>query len=120
MHYSLSIYFSGTPNNDPLRTTNNIPYKIKRLVAEKRRASSIWRRTHTPDSSRIYNRTSNKLKSKLQEMRNEFFEKYVSNLKRGDNSIWKSIKYRRKPKTTSPPISKHSTPPGPWAKTTRK
>jgi len=48
-------------------------------------------------------------------MRNESFEKYVSNLKREDNSIWESIKNRRKPKT-SPPIRKYSKTPGPWAK----
>jgi len=64
----------ATPNSDPQRTTNNIPYKIKRLLAEKRRARSIWQRTPTPDSKRVYNRTINKLKSKLQEMRNESFE----------------------------------------------
>ena len=71
----------ATPNSDPQRTTNNTPYEIKRLAAEKRRARSIWQRTNTPDSRRIYNRKSNKLKSKLQEMRNESFEKYVSILK---------------------------------------
>jgi len=59
----------ATPNSDPQTTTNNIPYEIKRLVAEKRRARSIWQRTHTPDR-RICNQTSNKLKSKLQEMQN--------------------------------------------------
>jgi len=92
----------ATPNSDPQRTANNIPYEIKRLAAEKRRARSIWQRTNTPDSRRICNRTSNKLKSKLQEMRNESFEKYFSNLKRKDNSIWQPIKKRGKPKTTSP------------------
>ena len=35
-------------------------------------------------------------------MRNESFEKYFSNLKRKDNSIWQPIKKRGKPKTTSP------------------
>jgi CRISPR/Cas system-associated protein Cas5 (RAMP superfamily) len=49
-------------------------------------------------------------------MRNESFEKYVSNLKREYNSIWKPIKIRRKTNTTSPLISKYSTPPGPWTK----
>jgi len=53
-------------------------------------------------------------------MLNESFEKYVSNLKRGDSSIWKPIKYMRKPKTTSPPIRKYSTPPGPWAKSDKE
>jgi hypothetical protein len=58
----------STPNSDHQRTTNNISYEIKRLVVEKRRARSIWQRTHTPDNRRIYKRTSNKIKSKLQEM----------------------------------------------------
>jgi hypothetical protein len=91
----------ATPNSDPQRTTNNIPYEIKRLVDGKRRARSIWQRTHTPDSRRIYNRTSNKRKSKLQEMRKESFKKCNSTLKREDNSIWKPIKNMRNPKTTS-------------------
>ena len=37
----------ATPNSDPQRTTNNIPYEIKRLLAEKRTARSIWKRIHT-------------------------------------------------------------------------
>jgi len=45
-------------------------------------------------------------------MRNESFEKYVSNLKTESNSIWKPIKYRIKPKT-SPTIRIYSTPLGP-------
>jgi len=108
----------ATPNSDPRRTTNNIHYEIKRLVAEKRRGRSVWQRTNTPDSRRIYeyNRKSNKLKSKLQELRNESFEKYVSNLTREDNSIWKPVKNRRKPKITSPLTRKYSTPRGTWAK----
>lgn len=72
----------ATPNSDPQRTINNTPYKIKKIVAKKRRARPIWQRTHMPDSIRKYNQISNKLKSKPQEMRTESFEKYVSNLKR--------------------------------------
>jgi len=71
----------ATPNSDSQRTTNNTPYEIKKLVAEKRRTRSIWQRTHTPESRRICSRTSNKLKTKLQEMRNESYEKYVLILK---------------------------------------
>ena len=52
-------------------------------------------------------------------MWNGSFEKYDSNFKREDNSIWKPIKNRRKPKTSSP-IRKYSAPPGPRAKMTRK
>jgi hypothetical protein len=34
----------ATTNSDPQRTTNNIPYEIKKLVAERRRTRSIWQR----------------------------------------------------------------------------
>jgi len=65
----------ATTKSDSQRTTNNKPYEIKKLVAEKRRARSTWQRTHTPDSRTKCNRKSNKLKSKLQEIPNESFEK---------------------------------------------
>jgi uncharacterized protein (DUF2344 family) len=86
----------ATPKSDPQRLTNNITYEIKKLVAEKSRSRSIWQRTHAPDSKRKYNRISNKHKSKLQEMRNESFEKYASNLKMQNNSIWKPIEKLKK------------------------
>jgi hypothetical protein len=72
------------------------------------------------DSRKIINQHSNKLKSNLQEMRNESFKHYVSNLKTDDNSVWKPIKNRRKPASTLPPIRKYSTPPGPWAKSVKE
>jgi hypothetical protein len=53
-------------------------------------------------------------------MRNESFEKYVSYLKREDNSTWKPTKNMRKPKTSPPLICKYSTPPGPWAKSDKE
>jgi hypothetical protein len=71
----------ATPSSEPQRASNNVPYEIKRLIAEKRKARSTWQRTHTPDK-RNYTQISNKLKSKLQELRNESFKAYVSSLKR--------------------------------------
>jgi len=41
-----------TPKRDPQRTTNNINYEIKKLVAERRRANSMWQTSHIPDSRR--------------------------------------------------------------------
>jgi len=80
------------PKKLPQRKTNNIPYKIKKLIAKKSQVRSIWQRTHTPDSRRIYNQTSNKLKTQLQEMQNESFEKYISNLKREDELYLETYK----------------------------
>jgi len=53
-------------------------------------------------------------------MRNESFEKYVSNLKRQDNSVWKPIRNERKPKSTSPSTPKYSTRPGPCVKSDKE
>ena len=108
-----------TPSSEIQRATNNVPYEIKRLIAEKRKATSTWQRTHTPDSKRNYNQISNKLKFKLHELRNESFKAYVSSLKREDGSIWKPIKTKRKPTVSQPPICKN-TPPGPWAKSDKE
>jgi len=110
----------ATPSTEPLRATNNVPYEIKRLIAEKRKARATWQRTHTPDSKRNYNQISNKLKSKMHELRDESFKAYVSSLKRDDSSIWKPIKNRRKPTESQPPIRKNTTPPEPWAKSDKE
>jgi hypothetical protein len=32
----------ATPNSNPQRTTTNIPYETKRLIAAKRKARSTW------------------------------------------------------------------------------
>ena len=42
----------ATLNSETQRATNNVPYEIKRLIAEKRKVRSTWQRTHTPDSKR--------------------------------------------------------------------
>jgi len=86
----------ATPSTEPQRATNNVPCEIKRIIAVKRKARATWQRTHTPDSKRKYNQISNKLKSKLHELRNESFKVYVSSLKRDDSSIWKPIKKQEK------------------------
>ena len=96
--------------------SHHISCEIKKLIAQKRRARSIWQRTHTPNSKTRYNQLSNELISKLRGTRNNSFTQYVSNLSRYDNSIWKPIKSRNKPTTSTPPLRKNTNPPGPWAK----
>jgi len=106
----------ATPTRKPHRPINNLPSEVKKLVAAKRKARSTWQKTHTPNSRRLYNQASNKPKSALHAMRNASFTDYVSHLKRDDNSIWKPIKNKNRPKTSFPPIHKYTKPPGPWAK----
>jgi hypothetical protein len=107
---------AATPKRHPLHPASNLPLDIKSLVAIKRRARSRWRKTHALGDRRLFNSASNKLKAALHELRNASFTAYVSSLTRVDNSIWKPLKSRNKPRTPLPPIHKNSTPPGPWAK----
>jgi len=86
---------NATPSSEPQRAPSNVPYEIKGLIADKRRARSTRQRTHTPDNKGKYNQISNKLKSKLRELRNETFKAYISTLKGEDSSIWKPIKNGR-------------------------
>jgi len=63
----------ATPSTEPQRATNNVPSETKRIIAEKRKTMATLQITHTPDSKRKYNQISNKLKSKLHELRKESF-----------------------------------------------
>jgi D-alanyl-D-alanine carboxypeptidase len=71
---------TATTSNTQINPTNNIPLRIKKLIAEKRRASSSWQRTHTLESRTKYNQLSKKLKSQLHELKNESFENYITSL----------------------------------------
>jgi len=81
---------------------------------------SLRQKTHTPEDRRLFNKSSNKLKVALQEMRNTSFAAYVSSLNRDDNSIRTAIKSMKIPQTSLPPIRKNSIPPGPWAKSDKE
>jgi len=107
---------AATPKRHPLSPASNLPSEIKRLVAIKHRDRSKWQTTHAPDDRHLFNNASNKLKAALHELRNAAFAAYVSSLKRDDNSIWKLLKSRKKPRTPLSTIRKNSTPLGPWAK----
>jgi translation initiation factor 2 alpha subunit (eIF-2alpha) len=72
----------ATPIIDQKNPTNNIPLRIKGLIAEKRRARSTWQKTHTPENNSKPNQISKKLKTKLQELKNESFENYFAGLTR--------------------------------------
>jgi hypothetical protein len=49
-------------------------------------------------------------------MSNATFTAYIASLKREDQTIWKPIKSRKKPRTPLPTISTNTRPTGPWAK----
>jgi len=77
---------ADTPKQNPSSPVSNLPSDIKRLVATKRRARSTWQKTHAPEDRRLFNNTSNKLKTALRNLRNTSFTAYVSSLKRDETT----------------------------------
>jgi hypothetical protein len=81
------------------------------MIAEKRKARSLWQKTHFPQHKQKLNQISNKLKLQLYEIRNKSFQTYTANL-----SIWKPFRNRRIPTAVAAPIRKYTQPPTPWAR----
>jgi hypothetical protein len=116
----ISIIKQATQEATPLihfqKNTRNVPIEIRKLIAEKRRARARWQRSHAPMDKTAYNHTSNRLKWKLKEVRDESFTEYITSLNRYDNSIWKPIKHLKQPTAQNHPI-RHETSPQPvWAR----
>jgi hypothetical protein len=105
----------ATPILKQTYTPYNPPSEIKRLIAIKRTVRTKWHKTHAPEDRRLFNNASNKLKTALHKLSNERFTTYITTLKRNDQSIWKPIKSRKRPRLQLPPIRRNDTPPGPWA-----
>jgi len=74
------------------------------------------KKNHTPEDRRLFNNANSKLRSSLHELSNAAFTAYIASLKHEDQTIWRPIKSRKKPRTPLPPIRSNRRPPGPWAK----
>jgi hypothetical protein len=72
----------ATPPIKPRLTLNDIPLDIKRLVAEKRKARTIWHRIHAPADKNKFNQLNLRLKVKLKEIRNQSFEEYIFGIRK--------------------------------------
>lgn len=106
----------STPPQVPQDNVNDLPLEIKQLLKEKRKARAIWHRSRNPADKTKFNHLTNKLKTKLKQMREESFKEYLNKLNKYDQSIWKPIKNARKPKAYIPPIRQTTPQLGPWAK----
>ena len=98
----------------------NIPLEIKKLLAQKRKERAQWQRSHIPSDKTAFNRLSSNLKSKLKAMRAHSFTNYISTVSRYDNSVWKPIKFSRKPILASRLLRLETPTPERWAKSDKE
>ena len=85
----------------------NYPHEIKNLVTEKRKMRRKWQRTRNPEFKTCLNRLTKELNQEIQQIQNETFTKYLTDLtadKSTDYSLWKSTKNLKRPITQSPPL----------------
>jgi carboxylesterase type B len=89
-----------------IRNDVNIPHEILQLVREKRRAREKWYRTRNPVDKNLHNRLANNLKTKINAVKQETYQHFLSQLSTTDNTIWKLTKNGKSPQKTNPPIRK--------------
>ncbi|KAL4119521.1 hypothetical protein QTP88_012327 [Uroleucon formosanum] len=88
------------PSNNP---SSNLTPELRKLLADKRRARSIWQRTRYPDDKSRYNMLSNKLKSLLKIHKNDSYKNYLQNLSLKNGSLWRKTKSILRLKEITPP-----------------
>lgn len=97
----------ATPTVKMVSHSFRMPNDILDMIKERRKARNKWHMTRHPDDKSNFNRLSNQLKRRLAVMRNERTERYLSGLsadRNTDYSLWKAIKYLKKPSSHSPPL----------------
>ncbi|KAL4127024.1 hypothetical protein QTP88_011222 [Uroleucon formosanum] len=97
-------------DSSPLRPSNNpspnLTPELRKLLADKRRARSIWQRTHYPEDKSRYNMLSNKLKSLLKIHKNNSYKNYLQNLSLKNGSLWRKTKSILRLKEITPPLQR--------------
>lgn len=98
----------ATPHKDEKSCSDvRISYKIKKLIAQKRRLRKIWQTTRHPDDRTNYNRAKNSLTNTLKEYKNDSINAFLSNLSPSNNkehSIWKATKFLKRPQKRNIPF----------------
>jgi hypothetical protein len=111
------VVFNTHPKRRNKENIDNVPFRIRELVTEKRRARSKWHRSRNNDDRLIYNRLRRKLRNALTNAKNKTFEHYIASLSKDDYAIWKATKKLKRPQVSIPPIGKADRS---WAKNDSK
>ncbi|KAL4149234.1 hypothetical protein QTP88_003218 [Uroleucon formosanum] len=91
------------PSSNP---SSNLTPELRKLLADKRRARSIWQRTRYPDDKSRYNMLPNKLKSLLKIHKNDSYKNYLQNLSLKNGSLWHKTKSILRLKEITPPLQR--------------
>jgi hypothetical protein len=79
-------YSTPTPK-EGRNKIDNIPFHIRELVTEKRRARSKWQSSRNNDDRLIYSKLRRKLHNALTNAKNKTFEYYIASFSKDDHTI---------------------------------
>jgi hypothetical protein len=99
-----ALYSTPTPKEG--KKIDNIPFHIRELVTEKRRARSRWQRSRNNDDRLVSNRVRRKLHNALTNAKNKTLERYIASLSKDDLTLWKATEKFKRPQVSIPPIRK--------------
>lgn len=96
------------------------PTTIKDKIKDKRRARKHWQLNRTPENKRILNKISKELKKLMLDLKNKGIQNYLEHLsptEATNYSLWKAIKFLKRPQQYHPPIKNKNNE---WAKTSKE
>lgn len=108
--------WTATPSYQTKDSKDLPPINVRQKISLKRKLRRRWQKTRSPEDKKILNKCTEELKELLREVRNDSFQKYLSELspcQNTDYSLWKAARGIRRPQQSNPPIRDQS---GDWAR----
>lgn len=108
--------WTATPKIQEKVRNEYCPNEIIELITEKRKLRKIWQRTKLRSDKTRFNKMVKKLKTSLQNLKNNSVENYLSNLtptQFTDYDLWKATRKLKNPTQHQHPIKSNS---GIWAR----
>lgn len=108
--------WQSTPKQPRTIIHKDLPNEIKEKIAEKRRLRKVWQRTRAPQDKNRLNQATARLKTLLNNNKNNDIKRYLQNLsatETSEYSLWKATRKINRPQLSNPPIRASN---GRWAK----
>ncbi|GAB0098632.1 uncharacterized protein DMENIID0001_143950 [Sergentomyia squamirostris] len=111
---------AATPSTLKQMYTAPLPVCVRDKIQEKRKLRKIWQKTKSPIDKTKFNKSTEELKTLLNDLRNDSLQEYVSGLspwRDTDYNLWKATKYLKRPQSNVPPLLRQD---GTWARSAKE
>ena len=109
--------WENTPQIQRILRGKNYPKEILELVYKKRKARKKWHQTRAPRDKTKVNQLTSQLKEEIKQLKNDTMSEFLKKLTNDSSteySLWKTVKYLKRPVMQTPPIRNEDRS---WART---